>query len=101
MKSGAHSGLKLASGPDMMIIDVVIRATRTSATASCAEARSAGVTTMTPACTVRRGRDFGQVPALTRAHAIPHKATRDRDNPGRIVATVDDYGVVDDVLNDL
>jgi hypothetical protein len=31
---------------------------------------------------------------LIKAHAILHQASRDRDDQGRIVATVDDYAIV-------
>jgi hypothetical protein len=56
---------------------------------------------MVPPVAVRLRRDFAQVLALIRAHAILHQATRDRDDTGRIVATLDDYGVVYTLVNDL
>ena len=43
---------------------------------------------------VRLRRDFGQLLALIRAHAILHQATRERDGEGRIIATLEDYAVV-------
>ena len=43
---------------------------------------------------VRLRRDFGALLNLVRAHALLHQATRDRDDQGRVVATIDDYEVV-------
>jgi len=40
---------------------------------------------------VRLRRDFGQVLALIKGHAILHQATRERDAEGRIVAMPEDY----------
>ncbi len=55
----------------------------------------------TDAAAVRMRRDFGKVLALVRAHALLHQATRERDVHGRIVATIDDYRVVRDLIHDL
>jgi hypothetical protein len=46
----------------------------------------------------RMRRDFPKVIALVQAHALLHKATRPIDDAGRIVATLDDYEVVYDLL---
>jgi hypothetical protein len=55
---------------------------------------------MVPPVAVRLRRDFGAVLALVRAHAMLHQATRDRDPVGRVVATVDDYAVVRELIAD-
>jgi hypothetical protein len=49
---------------------------------------------------VRLRRDFGSLLALIRAHAVLHQASRTRDDTGRIIATVDDYAVVRDLVAD-
>jgi hypothetical protein len=49
---------------------------------------------------VRLRRDFGSLLALIRAHAVLHQASRDRDDAGRIIATLDDYAVVRDLVAD-
>jgi hypothetical protein len=49
---------------------------------------------------VRLRRDFGSLLALIRAHAMLHQATRDLDAAGRIIATVDDYAAVRDLVAD-
>ena len=55
-----------------------------------------------PSVAVRLRRDFGVVLTLVRAHAILHQRGRQRDETGRIVATIADYaavrGLVADVL---
>jgi hypothetical protein len=50
---------------------------------------------------VRLRRDFGAVLNLVRAHAILHQGTHSRDSQGRIIATVDDYAVVYDLVIDI
>lgn len=47
---------------------------------------------------VRLRRDFGAVLNLIRAHAILHQAQRGRDQYGRIIATMDDYAAVYDLV---
>lgn len=47
---------------------------------------------------VRMRRDFGAVLNLIRAHAILHQATRERDDRGRIIATLADYAAVYDLV---
>ncbi len=54
-----------------------------------------------PPVAVRLRRDFGQVLNLIRAHAIIHQATRERDEEGRIIATVGDYAKVRELVADL
>lgn len=49
---------------------------------------------------VRLRRDFASLLALIRAHAVLHQASRDRDDDGRIIATVDDYAVVRELVAD-
>ena len=56
---------------------------------------------LVPPAAVRLRRDFGTLLALLRAHAILHQATRERDEHGRIVATVDDYAAVRALVADL
>jgi hypothetical protein len=47
-----------------------------------------------PPLAVRLRRDIPQLLALVKAHALLHRATRLRDDAGRIVATLADYGAV-------
>ena len=47
------------------------------------------------------GRDFGALLTLIRSHALLHQASRSRDQNGRVVATLDDYAVVHDLVADL
>jgi hypothetical protein len=54
-----------------------------------------------PPVAVRLRRDFGSLLALIRAHAMLHQATRNRDDDGRIIATLDDYTVVRDLIADV
>jgi hypothetical protein len=54
-----------------------------------------------PPVAVRLRRDFGALLAMIRAHAILHQQTRTRDAEGRIIATVDDYEVVRDLMADV
>ena len=56
---------------------------------------------LVPPIAVRLRRDFGAVLTLTEAHAILHQATRDRDDYGRIVAALDDYEAVRELVVDL
>src|SRR5215217_1223543 len=43
-----------------------------------------------PPVAVRLRRDFGALLNLIRAHALLHQASRDRDDKGRIIATIED-----------
>jgi hypothetical protein len=54
-----------------------------------------------PPVAVRLRRDFGAVLNLIRSHALLHRATRDRDKQGRVVATIEDYAVVRSLIVDL
>lgn len=54
-----------------------------------------------PPVAVRLRRDFGAVLNLIRAHAVLHQATRMRDEEGRVVATVEDYAKVRELVADL
>src|SRR5215211_5460966 len=51
-----------------------------------------------PPVAVRLRRDFGALLNLIRAHAILHQASRERDADGRIIATLEDYAVVRDLV---
>ncbi len=46
-------------------------------------------------------RDFGHVQTLIRTHALIHQLNRTRDNQGRIVAELSDYGAVRDLVAEI
>ena len=54
-----------------------------------------------PPVAVRLRRDFGALLNLIRAHAILHQASRERGADGRIVATLEDYARVRELVADL
>jgi hypothetical protein len=54
-----------------------------------------------PPLAVRLRRDFGAVLSLIRSHALLHRASRQRDQRGRIVADLEDYAVVRELVADL
>ncbi len=54
-----------------------------------------------PPVAVRLRRDFAAVLALVRAHAVLHQATREIDADGRIVASLEDYAAVRELVADL
>ncbi len=54
-----------------------------------------------PPVAVRLRRDFGGLLNLIRAHAILHQVSREKDTEGRIIATVDDYAAVRELIADL
>ncbi len=54
-----------------------------------------------PPLAVRLRRDFAAILGLVRAHALLHRATRDVNENGWIVATVEDYAAVRELVNDL
>ena len=54
-----------------------------------------------PPAATRLRRDFGALLALIRTHALLHRATRDRDEEGRTIASIEDYGVVRGLVADL
>jgi hypothetical protein len=56
---------------------------------------------MIPPVAVRLRRDFGALLNLIRAHAVLHQASRERDEKGQIVATIEDYAVVRELVADL
>jgi hypothetical protein len=51
-----------------------------------------------PPVAVRLRRDFSTVLNLIRTHAVLHQANRERDEGGRILATVEDYRIVRDLV---
>jgi hypothetical protein len=53
---------------------------------------------LTPPLSVRMRRDFGCVLALIKAHAVLHQASRQRNVDGAIIATLDDYTVVKELV---
>ncbi len=54
-----------------------------------------------PPVAVRLRRDFPAVASLVRAHALLHRATRETDETGAIVATIGDYAAVRELVADL
>ena len=54
-----------------------------------------------PPVAVRLRRDFPAVLALIRAHALLHQVHRDRDDDGAILASLEDYGVVREIVAQL
>jgi hypothetical protein len=56
---------------------------------------------LVPAKAVRLRRDFPVVLELIRAHALIHQRNRETDAAGHIVATLQDYGAVRDLVADL
>jgi hypothetical protein len=56
------------------------------------------VADLIPPVAVRLRRDFKAVLTLVRIHALLHHATRERDAYGHVVATLDDYAVVRDLV---
>ena len=50
---------------------------------------------------VRLRRDFSVILSLVRSHALLHQATRERDGDGRIVASIEDYRRVRELVADL
>jgi hypothetical protein len=56
---------------------------------------------LVPPVAVRLRRDFKTVLSLIRAHALLHQATRQKNEAGRIVATLKDYAAVRELIGDL
>jgi hypothetical protein len=56
---------------------------------------------MIPAVAVRLRRDFSALLSLICAHALLHQATRKRDDEGRLIATINDYATVRELVADL
>jgi hypothetical protein len=53
------------------------------------------------AIAVRQRRDFGALLTLIGAHALLHRASRDRDHTGAILATTMDYATVRELVADV
>src|SRR5215212_1907851 len=60
-----------------------------------------GLAELIPPVAVRLRRDFPALLNLIRAHAVLHQATRDKDEQGRIVARIEDYAAVRQLVADL
>ncbi len=56
---------------------------------------------LTKPVAVRLRRDFAALLSLIKAHALLHMATRERDEKGRIVATLGDYEAVLDLVGEV
>jgi hypothetical protein len=54
-----------------------------------------------PPVAVRLRRDFSTLKSLIQAHALLHRKRRERDDKGRIVATIGDYAAVRELIADL
>ncbi len=54
-----------------------------------------------PPIAVRLRRDFEALLNLIRSHTLLHRASRSRDEEGRILATVEDYSAVRELVSDL
>jgi hypothetical protein len=54
-----------------------------------------------PPLAVRLRRDFSALLGLIQAHALLHRATREVDEQGRILATLDDYDIVRELVADI
>lgn len=54
-----------------------------------------------PPVAVRLRRDFSGVLGLIRAHALLHQTTRERDARGKILACIEDYAAVREIVVDL
>jgi hypothetical protein len=56
---------------------------------------------LVPPVAVRLRRDFKTVLVLIRTHALLHQASRLKDEQGRVVATLEDYAAVRELVADL
>jgi hypothetical protein len=56
------------------------------------------VAALIPPVAIRLRRDFPQILGLIRAHALLHRATRERDERGRIIASLGDYEAVREIV---
>jgi hypothetical protein len=56
---------------------------------------------LVPPLSVRLRRDFRTVLTLIEAHALLHQASRQKDDAGRVIATIDDYAVVRELVADI
>jgi hypothetical protein len=50
---------------------------------------------------VRIRRDFSKILSLIKAHALIYQLNRDTDRKGKIIATIEDYTAIYDLVNDL
>jgi hypothetical protein len=62
---------------------------------------SAELAERVPPISVRLRRDFEAILNLIRAHATLHQTSRERDTEGRIIATLEDYAAVRELVSDL
>jgi hypothetical protein len=62
---------------------------------------AAALAELVPPVAVRLRRDFGAILNLIRAHALLHQATRDRDDTGHVIASIEDYTIVRELVADL
>ena len=53
---------------------------------------------LVPPLAVRLRRDFAAVLALIRSHAILHQQSRERDEAGQVIATLEDYTAIRDLV---
>ncbi len=74
----------LATGPSLVVIPFAKR-----------------LADLVPPVAVRLRRDFKTVLMLICAHALLHQATRQKDEAGRIIATIEDYAAVRELVGDL
>ena len=56
---------------------------------------------LVPPVAVRLRRDFRAVLSLIRSHALLHQASRERDTAGNVIANLEDYAVVYDLVIDI
>ena len=56
---------------------------------------------LVPPVAVRLRRDFKTLLTLIRAHALLHQASRRKDKEGRVIAEIDDYAAVRDLVADV
>jgi hypothetical protein len=56
---------------------------------------------LVPPVAVRLRRDFRAVLSLIRSHAMLHQVSRERDERGRVVATLEDYEMVRELVVDV
>jgi uncharacterized protein with PIN domain len=59
------------------------------------------LTSLIPPVAVRLRRDVGTLLSLIRSHALLHQANRDRTKEGAVLAIVEDYAVVRELIADL
>jgi hypothetical protein len=74
----------LATGPNLVVIPFAGRLAK-----------------LVPPVAVRLRRDFKTVLMLVRAHALLHQASRRKDQNGRVIAEMEDYAVVRELIADL